>query len=136
MDHLAKSVADELFQEVRRVYHERGKLTDEVLSALNFMFHGILLPAMELVDRRNVKHVVSCSGRELFQVFGSSGVPYLCLKSSNYCSCQYYKYSVLRRGDHLMCKHMLASRLSEAMELCQEMQYTDETVALMLARME
>ncbi|XP_076345462.1 zinc finger SWIM domain-containing protein 7-like isoform X2 [Tachypleus tridentatus] len=111
-------------------------MTDEVLTALNFIFHGLLLPAMELVDQRNVKHVVSCSGRELFQVYESSGVFCLCLKSSNYCSCQYYKYSILRRGDHLMCKHMLASRLSEAMELCQEIQYTDETVALMLARLE
>nr|XP_006821894.1 PREDICTED: zinc finger SWIM domain-containing protein 7-like [Saccoglossus kowalevskii] len=65
------------------------------------------------------------SGRIIFQVIGSSGKPYTCFPSSNYCSCLSFTFSVLKRRDISMCKHVLAMHLSAAMKKYEEISVTD-----------
>ncbi|KAK3598988.1 hypothetical protein CHS0354_024664 [Potamilus streckersoni] len=95
-------VSSQLLKEVETVYKEKGKLTDEVLSALQCVFQDSLLPALDLVDKRSVSRVTCPAGRSLYQVVGSSGTPYTCFTSSVYCSCPAYRYSVLLKEEHMM----------------------------------
>ncbi|XP_071179094.1 zinc finger SWIM domain-containing protein 7-like isoform X4 [Mytilus edulis] len=88
-----KSVGEELWKEVENAYTDSGKITDEILSALSFVYQSSLLPALDLVDHRNVSHMTSPSGRSIYQVIGSSGTPYTCFTTSFYCSCPAFRYS-------------------------------------------
>ncbi|XP_052103347.1 zinc finger SWIM domain-containing protein 7-like isoform X2 [Mytilus californianus] len=131
-----KSVGEELWKEVENAYRDSGKITDEILSALSFVYQSPLLPALDLVDHRNVSHMTSPSGRSVYQVIGSSGTPYTCFTTSLYCSCPAFRYSVLMKDDHLMCKHVLAIKLSEAMKLTKTLEVTDDEMATLLKTIE
>ncbi|XP_056001848.1 zinc finger SWIM domain-containing protein 7-like [Ostrea edulis] len=120
-----QEVADQLLAEVNTAYNKTGKLNDELLSALNFVFQAPLLPALDILDNRGVTAISCPSGRKVYQVLGTSGTPYICLPSSKYCSCPAYRYSVLLKNDHLLCKHVLAIRLAEAMNLTKSQGVTD-----------
>lgn len=100
------------------------------------MFQAPLLPALDLVDQRNVSLITSPSGRSIYQVIGSSGTPYTCFTTSHYCSCPAYKYAVLLKDDHVMCKHVLAIKLAQAMKLCKMLEVTDEEMANMIRTIE
>ncbi|KAE8622064.1 hypothetical protein XENTR_v10005081 [Xenopus tropicalis] len=60
------------------------------------------------------------------KVVGSSGKMYTCFASCHYCSCPAFSFSVLRKNDNMLCKHILAIYLSQAMGLCQELTVTDK----------
>ncbi|XP_076106156.1 zinc finger SWIM domain-containing protein 7-like isoform X2 [Mytilus galloprovincialis] len=136
MGDVIKSVGEELWKEVENSYTDSGKITDEILSALSFVYQSSLLPALDLVDHRNVSHMTSPSGRSIYQVIGSSGTPYTCFTTSFYCSCPAFRYSVLMKDDHLMCKHVLAIKLSEAMKLTKALAITDDEMATLLKTIE
>ncbi|CAL1269395.1 unnamed protein product [Larinioides sclopetarius] len=87
--------------------------------------------ALDLIDNRCVLHITSPSGRELYKVQKSATEFHICLKNSNYCTCPSFIFHVLKK-EQFMCKHKLAVMLSTAMGLCEEVQYADETVTLML----
>ncbi|KAI8739984.1 zinc finger SWIM domain-containing protein 7-like [Biomphalaria glabrata] len=127
-----EDICEKLLKEVERSYGETGKLSDDLLSALNCLFHGTLLSALELVDKSSVTKMTSPSGRTVFQVIGASGAPYLCLPNLNYCSCPAYNFSVLKKEEHLMCKHVLAMRLSQAMNRCKKLDVTNEEITSMI----
>ncbi|XP_074640742.1 zinc finger SWIM domain-containing protein 7-like [Tubulanus polymorphus] len=107
---------EQLLNEVSRNHREHGRLTDEVLSALRFVFQAPLLSALDLVDKEAVTTLESPSGRKVYQVVGTSGTPYTCYENSNFCCCPAYKFSVLKKNDHIMCKHVLAIELSNRLE--------------------
>ncbi|XP_073421467.1 zinc finger SWIM domain-containing protein 7 isoform X2 [Dendrobates tinctorius] len=102
MDFTLPSAAEELLQEIKRLYQETSQISDEHLLGLKFIFGPTALYALDLVDQRSVTHVTSPSGRSTFQVTGSSGKMYTCYKASHYCSCPAFSFSVLRRQDSLM----------------------------------
>ncbi|XP_062523679.1 zinc finger SWIM domain-containing protein 7-like [Corticium candelabrum] len=105
----------QLFIEAGREKQEHDKLSDGLLSALHCVFGQPLLYALDLVDRNKVTEYTCSSGRTAFTVTGSSGQSYVCLPTSNFCTCPSYVYTVLVKGDAAMCKHVLAMRLSRAM---------------------
>ncbi|XP_071093345.1 zinc finger SWIM domain-containing protein 7-like isoform X2 [Haliotis cracherodii] len=129
------AVGQQLLGEVERVYAAQGKLTDEILSSLQFVFQAPLLPALDLVDKKAVSFMTSPSGRSLYQVIGSSGTPYACYTSSIYCSCPSYRFSVLLKEDHMMCKHLLAILLSKRMDSIQTESVTDQELSSMITHM-
>jgi predicted nucleic acid-binding Zn finger protein len=49
----------------------------------------------------------------VFQVTGSSGMPYTLFPHVNYCLCPAYRYQVIGSQKFLTCKHVLAARLAE-----------------------
>ncbi|XP_023586828.1 zinc finger SWIM domain-containing protein 7 isoform X1 [Trichechus manatus latirostris] len=59
-------------------------------------------------------------------VLGSSGKTYTCLASCHYCSCPAFAFSVLRKSDSLLCKHLLAIYLSQVMGTCQQLSVSDK----------
>ncbi|XP_022787573.1 zinc finger SWIM domain-containing protein 7-like isoform X2 [Stylophora pistillata] len=62
-----RHVVDQLFSEARLAKEKHGHLTDEVLSALHFVFHQPLLDALDLIDRKNITKLPTPSGRVLYQ---------------------------------------------------------------------
>lgn len=131
-----EAVTEQLFDELKRVYQETGKVTDEVLSALSNVLQAPLLPALDLVDNRSVSLLVCPSGRQLYQVVGSSGTPYTCLTNNSYCSCPAYRFSILKKEEHTMCKHVLAIKLSNAMDVTKKLEVTDKELTDMMMKLE
>jgi len=129
-------LGNQLMLEVQKEYSENKKLTDRLLSSLHFVFQGPLLSALQLVDKLAVTLIESPSGRKLYQVIGASGTLYTCFNNLKYCSCPAYHFSVLRKEDHLMCKHVLAIRLSEAMDCCKTITVTDPEISNMIRDMD
>uniref|UniRef100_A0A0B7B3P7 SWIM-type domain-containing protein n=1 Tax=Arion vulgaris TaxID=1028688 RepID=A0A0B7B3P7_9EUPU len=128
-----EKIGDHLMEEVRKTY---PILSDDLLSLLNFIFQGPLLSALDLVEKRSVTRVSSPSGRELFQIIGASGTPYTCFHHLKYCSCPAYHFSVLCKEEHIMCKHVLAMKLSEAMGLTKSLQVSDAEITNMIMAIE
>ncbi|XP_042298609.1 zinc finger SWIM domain-containing protein 7 isoform X2 [Sceloporus undulatus] len=101
-------------------------------ARLKFIFGASAVPALDLVDRQSVTRVVSPSGRTVYQVVGSSGKLYTCYASCHFCTCPAFTFSVLRKGDSLVCKHILAVYLSRALGACQELTVPDEQLTKLL----
>ncbi len=68
-------MANQLLLEVRRETQENGHISDDLMSALHFLFHQTLPQALDLVDRKHVSHCVCPSGRELYRVQGRGPTP-------------------------------------------------------------
>ncbi|XP_063306117.1 zinc finger SWIM domain-containing protein 7 isoform X2 [Pelobates fuscus] len=105
------------------------------VTKLKFIFGPTALQALDLVDQRSVTRVTSPSGRTTFQVTGSSGKMYTCYSFCHYCSCPAFSFSVLRKNESLLCKHILAVYLSQATGTCQERTVSDEQICdILLAK--
>ncbi|XP_062844723.1 zinc finger SWIM domain-containing protein 7 [Trichomycterus rosablanca] len=127
------AVAEQLLKDLQKTYAEKSEIPDDLLIALRFVFGPCTLQALDLVDRRAVTLVFSPSGREAFQVTGGSGRLYTCYTSCHYCPCPAFSFSVLRRNESLVCKHILAAYLCQAMGVCQQEQVSDKRVTLVLS---
>ncbi|XP_077775910.1 zinc finger SWIM domain-containing protein 7 isoform X1 [Podarcis muralis] len=103
---------------------------------LKFIFGASAVPALDLVDRQSVTRITSPSGRRVYQVVGSSGKHYTCYASCHFCSCPAFMFSVLRKGDSLVCKHLLAVYLSQALGSCQELTVPDKQLTSLLLQEE
>ncbi|XP_019401312.1 PREDICTED: zinc finger SWIM domain-containing protein 7 isoform X2 [Crocodylus porosus] len=120
------AVAEELLREIKKTFQETAQVPDELLLALKFVFGPIAVPALDLVDQRSVTRVVSPSGRAAYQVLGSSGRLYTCYAACHFCTCPAFAFSVLRKADSLLCKHILAVYLSQATGACQELTVSNQ----------
>ncbi|KAJ3673034.1 hypothetical protein LUZ60_006408 [Juncus effusus] len=110
-------------------------VSDEQLSILNFLFGKNLERATRIVDQGGVRRVVGLpSGRSLFLVVGESRrkEEYICFPL-HLCTCYSFFYDIVNRGEQICCKHQIAARLAEAVGAHQEMEVTDEQLALMLS---
>ncbi|XP_036924789.1 zinc finger SWIM domain-containing protein 7 isoform X2 [Sturnira hondurensis] len=99
---------------------------DEHLLSLKFVFGSSALQALDLIDRQSITLISSPSGRHVYQVLGSSGKMYTCLASCHYCSCPAFAFSVIRKSDSLLCKHLLAVYLSWVTGTCQQLSVSDK----------
>ncbi|NWY17482.1 ZSWM7 protein, partial [Aphelocoma coerulescens] len=99
---------------------------------LKFIFGPSAVPALDLVDQRSVTRVIAPSGRTLYQVLGSSGKLYTCYSSCHFCTCPAFGFSVLQKSESLLCKHILAVYLSQAMGACQELSVSEEQLTNIL----
>nr|XP_025719726.1 zinc finger SWIM domain-containing protein 7 [Callorhinus ursinus] len=120
------AVVEELLSEMAAAVQENARIPDEHLSALKFIFGSSAIQALDLVDRQSVTLISSPSGRRVYQVLGSSGKTYTCLASCHYCSCPAFAFSVLRKSDSLLCKHLLAVYLSQVTRTCRQLKVSDK----------
>ncbi|XP_004076669.1 zinc finger SWIM domain-containing protein 7 [Oryzias latipes] len=127
------AVAEQLFRDIQQTYHETSRIPDDLLIALKFVFGSCALPALDLVDHRSVTCLSSPSGRKAFQVLGGSGRLYVCLLSCHYCPCPAFSYTVLRRTEGLLCKHILAVYLSRAMAVTLQESVSDQQMSVLLS---
>ncbi|XP_032823667.1 zinc finger SWIM domain-containing protein 7 isoform X3 [Petromyzon marinus] len=61
------AVAEQLLAEIHRSFQTEGKVSDDLLSGLSFVFGTVALQALDLTDRRNVSHITTPSGRTAYQ---------------------------------------------------------------------
>ena len=130
---ILKPVVEQLLTEVRREKSENGELSDDLLSALYAVFQQPLLNALDIIDRESVTRCVCPTGRELYQVQGSGSKVYICLTTSNYCSCPSFVYSTIIKEDSILCKHQLAVHLAGAMQCYKKIEVSDEEFAKLLS---
>ncbi|KAM8741177.1 zinc finger SWIM domain-containing protein 7 isoform 1-T2 [Acanthopagrus schlegelii] len=126
-------VAEQLFQDIQKSHQETSQIPDDLLIALKFVFGPCALPALDLVDQRSVTCLSSPSGRKAFQVMGGSGRLYTCFVSCHYCPCPAFAYTVLRRNEGLLCKHILAVYLCQAMGVTQQYSVSDQEMSALLS---
>ncbi|XP_063344046.1 zinc finger SWIM domain-containing protein 7 [Pelmatolapia mariae] len=127
------AVAEQLFRDIQKTYQEASQIPNDLLIALKFVFGSCALQALDLVDQHSVTCLTSPSGRKAFQVTGGSGRLYTCFLSCHYCPCPAFAYSVLRRNEGLVCKHILAVYLSQAMAATQQENVSDQQMSLLLS---
>ncbi|KAK7925696.1 hypothetical protein WMY93_008006 [Mugilogobius chulae] len=127
------SVAKQLFKDIQKIWKETSQIPDDLLIALKFVFGPSALQALDLVDQRSVTCLSSPSGRQTFQVTGGSGRMYICLVSCHFCPCPAFAYTVLRRNEGLLCKHLLAVYLSQAMGVMQQETVSDQEMTTLLS---
>ncbi|KAI5757532.1 ZSWIM7 [Gulo gulo luscus] len=120
------AVVEELLSEMAAAVQGKARIPDEHLLSLKFIFGSSAVQALDLVDRQSVTLISSPSGRRVYQVLGSSGKTYTCLASCHYCSCPAFAFSVLRKSDSLLCKHLLAVYLSQVMGTCRQLKVSDK----------
>ncbi|KAM8955936.1 zinc finger SWIM domain-containing protein 7 isoform 1-T1 [Lycaon pictus] len=120
------AVVEELLSEMAAAVQEEARIPDEHLSSLKFIFGPSAIQALDLVDRQSITLISSPSGRRVYQVLGSSGETYTCLASCHYCSCPAFAFSVLRKSDSLLCKHLLAVYVSQVMRTCRQLKVSDK----------
>ncbi|XP_006138762.1 zinc finger SWIM domain-containing protein 7 isoform X2 [Pelodiscus sinensis] len=132
MEATLPAVAEELLREIKKAFQETSHVPDELLLALKFIFGSSAVAALDLVDQHSVSRVVSPSGRAVYQVLGSSGKVYTCYAACHFCTCPAFAFSVLRKNDSLLCKHLLAVYLSQAAGVCQELSVSDQHLASIL----
>ncbi|XP_068188007.1 zinc finger SWIM domain-containing protein 7 [Antennarius striatus] len=128
------AVAKQLLQDIKKTHEETSQIPDDLLTALKFVFGPCALQALDLVDQRSVTCVSSPSGRKAFQVTGGSGHLYTCFVSCHYCPCPAFAYTVLRRKESLLCKHIQAVYLCQAVGVTQEESVSDQEMSRMLSR--
>ncbi|XP_073334846.1 zinc finger SWIM domain-containing protein 7 [Pagrus major] len=126
-------VAEQLFQDIQKAYQETSQIPDDLLIALKFVFGPCALQALDLVDQRSVTCLSSPSGRKAFQVMGGSGCLYTCFVSCHYCPCPAFAYTVLRRKEGLLCKHILAVYLCQATGVTQQESVSDQQMSVLLS---
>uniref|UniRef100_A0A8B9CEA6 Zinc finger SWIM-type containing 7 n=2 Tax=Anser TaxID=8842 RepID=A0A8B9CEA6_9AVES len=126
------AVAEELLREIKRVFQETAHAGDPFSFRLKFVFGPSAVPALDLVDHRSVTRVVSPSGRTAYQVLGTSGKLYTCYSSCHFCTCPAFGFTVLQKSESLLCKHILAVYLSQAMGACQELTVSEEQLTNIL----
>ncbi|XP_029957128.1 zinc finger SWIM domain-containing protein 7 [Salarias fasciatus] len=127
------AVAEQLFRDIQKIYQETSQIPNDLLIALKFIFGSSALQALDLVDQRSVTCVSSPSGRKAFQVAGGSGRLYTCFLSCHYCPCPAFAYTVLRRNGGLLCKHLLAVYLCQAMAVTQQDSVSDQQMSALLS---
>ncbi|KAI5079912.1 hypothetical protein GOP47_0005391 [Adiantum capillus-veneris] len=113
--------------------HPSASLSEEQLSMLYFLYSKNLERALRILDQQGVFRIVGQpSKRVVFQVAGESksSDKYLCLPK-HFCSCHSFFFDVVGRGEQLCCKHQLASRIADALGICQQVVVPDEELALL-----
>lgn len=125
-------VSKVLLKNLSKEFSQTKTISTKTLIELDRVFRAPLRPALKLVDKRCVRRLTCPRGRVVYQVAGETKASYTCLPGSNFCTCYSYLRQVLRRPEILMCKHVLASRLAEALEKCEDSSCTDETMAYVL----
>ncbi|XP_061596076.1 zinc finger SWIM domain-containing protein 7 isoform X2 [Cololabis saira] len=133
MELFLPAVAEQLFRDIQKTYQETSQIPDDLILALKFAFGSCALQALDLVDQRSVTCLSSPSGRKAFQVVGGSGRLYTCFLSCHYCPCPAFAYSVLRRNQGLLCKHILAVYLCQAMAVSQQERVSDQQMSTLLS---
>ena len=105
------------------------RIRDDDLLALKCICGTNLLPALDILDKSAVELHISPSGRTAYIVKGNSRNTYLCLKAENFCSCLSFQYTVLIRRDSVLCKHLLAVHVAEAVGRTVVQEVSDEDLA-------
>ncbi|XP_053214454.1 zinc finger SWIM domain-containing protein 7-like [Panonychus citri] len=109
-----------------------NKLSDDYLTQLVYLFGDDLINALTLIDDKRIYLVRSDSGRQVFKVLSQDKpIHYICYKNAYYCTCLAFKHKVIS-SDSIMCKHLIATRIADAMGLIEIENINDQQMADLL----
>jgi len=107
---LLPTILLEVMDNLKKNYEQQSCI-DELLLSLNSIFGSALTEhALELIDDDSV-FLIKSRERYILQVVGSRGDIYTIMESSNFCTCNFFKYQVLK-DKALCCKHFLAAKVA------------------------
>ncbi|KAL0145718.1 zinc finger SWIM domain-containing protein 7 [Mucor lusitanicus] len=123
MLHYSDEVIDLIFKRLE----EEGTLTKETTLRLYSIFDKTLLESLQLTEGKQVTKVQSDSGRALYRVSNeciseledpaAQEIINTCMINPRYCNCDKFIQDVILRNDMVMCRHVLAVKLSESLKL-------------------
>ncbi|RDB25134.1 Zinc finger SWIM domain-containing protein 7 [Hypsizygus marmoreus] len=119
---------------------QNNELTDDIIQKLYSVFpESVVLGALDLIDRENVIKYTTPYSYPQYEVMGSKETHQVFLDMEVsplpfYCSCPAFAYAVLSSGSHMMCKHILASRLANKLSLFIERPMLPEELESMMLR--
>lgn len=106
---LLPAIVSEVLDNLKKDYEQRLSI-EELLLSLNSIFGPVLTEhALELIDDESV-FLIRSQERYIFQIVGSRGDIYTIMEASNFCTCDFFKYQVLK-DRALCCKHFLAAKV-------------------------
>ncbi|XP_074559252.1 uncharacterized protein LOC141815230 isoform X2 [Curcuma longa] len=123
------AVAEAVWEQIK----SSRSASDDHLSILHFLFGKNLERAARIVDQGGVRKLSATpSGRSLFLVVGESRrkEEYICFPE-HHCTCYSFFYDVVNRGEQLC----IAARLAEAVGQLDELEVSDEQLAVMLSKL-
>jgi len=130
-----QDITNQLLIDVKKEKEENGVISDHLMSALHSVFQQPLLGALDLIDQDSVTRISCPAGRSLYLIRGTSGTGYYCFRSSNYCNCPSFIFTVLKKEDTIYCKHMVAVLVGEALGRVNEKQISDVEFSKLLSQM-
>ncbi|KAJ7593861.1 hypothetical protein C8J56DRAFT_422971 [Mycena floridula] len=100
---------------------------------------NLIRAALDLIDRENVVKYSSSWGHVHYEVAGTTATysVFLDLERSpmtTYCSCPAFHYSVMISKTHLLCKHVLATRLARQLQCSVDRSLTLDNLASTIHR--
>lgn len=123
---------DELLAKACREALERGSLSNHHKKLLTQRFGKRFENAWKAVVERAVKkYVFQPSGRVVWVVVGKER-DYQILPEVSYCTCDDYYYRVLD-GETLLCYHLIAQRLAEALNSYELIEDDDNLYEILMA---
>lgn len=125
-------VSLQLLLELKNCSIKQCGIDKELLSSLNCMFSSTLPSALQIVDQKCVTCLLGSNGRMFYKVKGSSGISYLVLSSAFYCTCQSFLYTVLKKKSTLICKHILAVHIAQALNSTETVHLDEKNFSLQL----
>ncbi|KAI1283818.1 Zinc finger SWIM domain-containing protein 7 [Halotydeus destructor] len=109
------------------------KIPLKAIHALTAIFGNDAASAVHLVESEKVYLLETDEHRQVFKVESEEGrEDYYCLKHSFYCTCPQYQYRGILSKETLLCKHILATRLAEAMKIITYRYIDDEAFVAIL----
>lgn len=130
-----RDIASQLFKEIAEEWNTVGEISDSLIRDVITLFPSIIYPAFDIVDRRNVKKLISPSGRYLYQVASKSDQWYPCMLEANYCPCPSYQFSVVNKDEWIMCKHLLATNLAISLDYVLEISVPNQRITQLLSEL-
>lgn len=114
--------------------------SEELVRKLHCIIpENVILAALDLIDCECVIKYTSPQGYPQYEVLGSTATYSVFLDMALapmpiYCTCPAFSYVVLGSKSHIMCKHILATRLANKLSLVIERPMTPDDLQLMMAR--
>ncbi|KAF8222940.1 hypothetical protein L208DRAFT_1319640 [Tricholoma matsutake] len=119
---------------------EPDTLPDELLRRLHCILpENIILAALDIIDCEGVIKYIIPQGYPQYEVLGSTATYSVFLDMALapmpfYCTCPAFSYVVLSSRLHIMCKHILATRLANKLSLFMERPMTRDDLQSMMVR--
>eukprot|EP00216_Chloropicon_sp_CCMP2111_P005319 CAMPEP_0198238618 /NCGR_PEP_ID=MMETSP1446-20131203/4236_1 /TAXON_ID=1461542 ORGANISM="Unidentified sp, Strain CCMP2111" /NCGR_SAMPLE_ID=MMETSP1446 /ASSEMBLY_ACC=CAM_ASM_001112 /LENGTH=157 /DNA_ID=CAMNT_0043921071 /DNA_START=40 /DNA_END=510 /DNA_ORIENTATION=+ len=94
----------------RELFQVRGRSSPSAGSAKGSARHG-MAHSPELAKRRREGKTSSSLVRDEYLILPAPGAP------SPFCSCHSFQYEAIHRGEAILCKHVLAARIAQALDM-------------------
>ncbi|KAI8373825.1 hypothetical protein BD560DRAFT_433937 [Blakeslea trispora] len=137
-NHSSKAIVNKVLRQIT----ESKELSQEITLALHAVFRDTLFEALHISESKSVAKVRSDSGRVMFRVSDLCLRPehreeseeveedtHTCLLFPNYCSCEIFLKGVIIESNLVMCRHLLAVAISNALNMTENIQLNDQDFA-------